>query len=156
MKLRGGMYSHSLKSTLSANFRGSSSYAINVSPSMLFVYLTHRRFPRTSSAAFLGRAVCVAVGSTSKQAPQYTMPAQWPAELYDCAASKVVHNDILELELQEGKRFKCKFCKNTKTKDRARYFQGKSPKNNTCIDLLMLELSPSFPFVVQMRKRCST
>ena len=51
------------------------------------------------------------------------MPTSWPAELYDYTAWKVVHKDILGLDLQEGKWFKCKFCKNRKTKNVAGYFE---------------------------------
>ena len=39
-----------------------------------------------------------------------TMPGKWPNELYDYGESKVVHEDIESLDLEEGKRFKCKCC----------------------------------------------
>ncbi len=43
-----------------------------------------------------------------------TMPSKWPNELYDYVESKAVHEDIESLDLDEGKWFKCKCCKNQK------------------------------------------
>ncbi len=37
-----------------------------------------------------------------------------PEELYDYVKGVVVHADIASLDLEEGRWFKCKFCKNAK------------------------------------------
>ena len=42
------------------------------------------------------------------------MPSKWPEEIYDYDAKEVKHPDIESLDLDEGKWFKCKFCKNPK------------------------------------------
>ena len=47
------------------------------------------------------------------------MPTQWPDELYDYVAKEIKHADIDSLDLDKGKWFKCKHCKNPK------YAEGK-------------------------------
>ena len=42
------------------------------------------------------------------------MPLQWPEEIYDYEASKLVHVDLEAVDLEAGIWFKCKYCKNQK------------------------------------------
>ena len=40
------------------------------------------------------------------------MPEKWPEDVYNYTTNTVVHEDIASLDLEDGKFFKCKFCKN--------------------------------------------
>ena len=42
------------------------------------------------------------------------MPDKWPEEVYDYGKSEATHDDIESLDIDEGKRYKCKYCKNQK------------------------------------------
>ena len=42
------------------------------------------------------------------------MPGKWPEDIFNYATNTVVHPDIEALDVEEGRWFKCKFCKNPK------------------------------------------
>ena len=42
------------------------------------------------------------------------MPTSWPDDLYEYNAKQIVHLDIAALDLDNGKWFKCTYCKNPK------------------------------------------
>ena len=42
------------------------------------------------------------------------MPNKWPEDIYNYNTATIVHDDIEALDFEEGKWFKCKFCKNPK------------------------------------------
>ena len=43
-----------------------------------------------------------------------TIPSKWAEDVYNYEAASLVHEDIEAIDLEEGKWFKCKFCKNPK------------------------------------------
>ena len=42
------------------------------------------------------------------------MPDKWPDQIYDYDKKAIAHPDIDDLDLADGRWWKCKFCKNTK------------------------------------------
>ena len=42
------------------------------------------------------------------------MPDKWPDQVYDYDKKAIAHPDIDDLDLDGGRWWKCKFCKNTK------------------------------------------
>ena len=42
------------------------------------------------------------------------MPSKWAEDVYNYEAASLVHEDIEAIDLEEGKWFKCKFCKKPK------------------------------------------
>ena len=42
------------------------------------------------------------------------MPDKWPEDLFDYATNTTAHPDIEALDVEGGRWFKCKFCKNPK------------------------------------------
>ena len=45
------------------------------------------------------------------------MPTTWPSELYDYDNNLIVHEGLEALDMEQGKWFRCRLCKNPKGSD---------------------------------------